>query len=127
MKERRPEVDLTGFKNLSGLVGLAKGLFFLNAGIWVLFSVIFLSRTANDYAWVVSVLMFANAAFMLIFGLLIERGNRWIFLAALAFLAVNILLTITDQVGFADLITLLLDLALVVLLVIERRRSVLTD
>lgn len=108
------------------LVDLTKGLFFLNAAIWVLLGVLFLSRTANQMVWMISILMFVNAAIMLVFGLAVGRGGRLVYLATLAFLGANILLTVTDQVGFADLITLLIDLALLVLLVVDRRRRVST-
>lgn len=104
------------------LVDLTKGLFFLNTAIWLLFGVLFLARTTNGMAWMIAALMFVNAALMLAFGLAVGRGSRLVYLAALAFLAVNILLTVTDQVGIADLITLLIDLALLVLLVVDRRR-----
>jgi hypothetical protein len=104
------------------LVDLMKGLFFLNAALWTLFGVLFLSRAVNGMFWVIAALMFVNAGLMLAFGLAIGRGGRLVYWATLAFLGGNILLTVTDQVGFADLIILLIDLALLVLLVVDRRR-----
>lgn len=120
--------DQVGKKAGRGLAlfDLTKGLFFLNAAIWVLLGALFLSRTANQMVWMISILMFVNAAIMLAFGLAVGRGGRLVYWATLAFLGANILLTVTDQVGFADLITLLIDLALLVLLVVDRRRRVST-
>jgi hypothetical protein len=117
--------DQVGKKTGRGLalVDLTKGLFFLNAAIWVLLGILFLSRTANQMVWMISILMFVNAALMLAFGLVVGKGGRLVYWATLAFLGGNILLTVTDQVGFADLITLLIDLTLLVLLILDHRRA----
>jgi len=101
---------------------VAQALFFLNAAIWLALGIISLVRMVNDSPsqpvifLVIGILMFGNAAAMLLSGILIGKGRRrWFYLAA-AILAVNILLTFTDQVGLLDWITLAIDLVLAVFL-----------
>ncbi len=105
-------------------VKLAKTLFFLNAGIWLLFGTWSLVRladqtTAGSLA-PIAVLMFGNAAAMLVCGLGIGRRKRWFYLLAVALLLFNIILSVTDQFGLFDLVTMLLDLLLLALLIINR-------
>jgi hypothetical protein len=71
--------------------------------------------------WVITFLMFGNVGAMLVAGLWLGRQSRWAFIFALALLLVNILLTFTDQVGFFDIITALLDLLLLGLLLFNRK------
>jgi hypothetical protein len=101
-----------------GPLQVAQALFFLNAAIWLAFGVAALIRMKDSQlqpvaALVVGILMFGNAAAMLLCGIFIGRGNRLWFNLAAAVLAINILLTFTDQVGLLDWITLAIDLLLV--------------
>jgi hypothetical protein len=97
---------------------IAQALFFLNAAIWLVFGITSLGRITNDSpsgqitALVVGILMFGNAAAMLLSGLLIGKGKRRYYFLAAAVLTINIILTFTDQVGLLDWITLAIDLAL---------------
>lgn len=68
----------------------------------------------------VGILVFGNAAAMLLAGIVIGWPRRLFYLFALAVLGVNIVLTFTDQVGIWDVLTLLVDLALVGLLIAGR-------
>jgi hypothetical protein len=101
----------------------------LNTFIWVAFGIIYLfrdfSRIPDEVisTWVVALLMFGNAAAMLLSGILIARPARWGYYFALAVLLVNILLTFTDQVGALDWITFFIDLLLLVLLIAARSRG----
>lgn len=93
---------------------------------WVVLGFDSLIRIQNNPAnqpqisLVIAFLMFANAAALLICGLGIASGKSWFYLLAIAVLAVNILLTVTDQFGIIDLLTLLLDLSLLTLLLVKR-------
>jgi hypothetical protein len=100
-------------------VHLAQILFFLNALIWLVFMLLFLSDSALERfsTFLVSGLMFGNALAMLLAGLGLGWTNRLAYLFALALLVVNILLTFTDQFGLLDFLTLLLDLVILGLLV----------
>jgi hypothetical protein len=106
---------------------LARALFFVNTLLWVLLGVVFLLKLGDANSnqivgyLIVALLMFGNAGAMLVCGVVIVRPRRIYFYLALAVLAVNIVLTFTDQVGLWDIITLLIDLVLVGLLVAMRR------
>jgi lysylphosphatidylglycerol synthetase-like protein (DUF2156 family) len=106
----------------------AQALFFLNAAIWLAFGVVSLVRlksTNPDFAVTaafIAVLMFGNATAMLVSGWGIGKRWKWFYYLALAVLAVNILLTFTDEFGAFDFITLVIDLVLLGLLIVIRKR-----
>jgi hypothetical protein len=109
-------------------VKAAQGLFYLIGGIWILLGVVYLVRSAGGTpsqsigVWVISFFMLANATVLLLIGVGIgRRQKRFLYLGILV-LAANILLTVTDEFGFFDLITLLIDLGLLGLLVATRSR-----
>jgi hypothetical protein len=109
------------------LVKTAQALFYLNAVIWLVIGVVSLVRMANDSpdhrvtAAIVAVLMFGNAAAMLISGLGLGTRNKWLYFLAVAVIVVNIILTVTDQFGLLDFITLVIDVVLLGLLIVIRR------
>jgi hypothetical protein len=111
--------------NPSRQIVLAQVLFFLNALIWVFFMILFLSDqvTPGDpvSSWVIPILMAGNALALLACGIGIGRRTRIFYFLALAVIAINILLTLTDQVGLFDYLTLLVDLVILVLLVASRQ------
>jgi len=85
----------------------ARALFFLNTAIWIGLAVFTTLRMAARYpeqavgAYILGVLMLGNALAMLICGIgLGTRWRRWFYWLGFALLAVNILLTFTDQFGF---------------------------
>jgi len=108
-------------------ITLVGALFYLNTAIWVAFGIASLIRMRQGtqgnpiVLWVVAILMFGNAGAMLLAGWWLGKGSRLSFYFALALLAVNILLTVTDQFGIYDLVTLLIDLVLLGLLIVPRR------
>jgi hypothetical protein len=114
--------------NTAASVRVAQALFFLNAAIWLVFGIWSLVRVAGKESGmvvtllVVALLMFGNVVAMLCcgWGLAIPR-RRWYYLA-LAVVVVNVVLTVTDQFGLFDLITLLIDLLLLGLLIAIRKR-----
>jgi hypothetical protein len=107
-------------------IAVARGLFFLNAAIWILFGVLSLTRPSSSLGptarWIIAVLMLANAGAMAWVGAGLGKRRSFYYLG-LAVMAVNIILTVTDQVGVSDLITLVIDLAIVVLLIATRSRT----
>ena len=105
----------------------AQGLFFLNAAIWVLFGIVSVIRLAGNAgqgvtAVVVAILMFGNAGAMALSGALLGKRRLLFYLFALAVLAVNIVLTFTDQVGALDWITFAIDLVLLGILLGWRKQ-----
>lgn len=123
--------ELTDVKQTPGrqapvAVKAAQGLFYLIGGIWILLGVFYLVRSVGGTpsqsvgVWVISLFMLANAALLLLIGVGIgRRRKRFLYLGILV-LAVNILLTVTDEFGLLDLATLLIDLGLLGLLVATR-------
>lgn len=107
-------------------VFLAQVLFGLIAAIWLIFGIVSLVRLADSSnptitLWVVAILMFGNVGALLVAGLWLGRRSRWAFLFALAILGINILLTFTDQVGFFDILTAIIDLVLFGLLLFDHK------
>lgn len=105
----------------------AQAVFFINAAIWLIFGIAGISRLANggttptSVLWIITILMFGNVGAMLISGLWLGKRSKRAFLFALAVLIVNILLSFTDQVGFFDILTALIDLGLLGLLLFDRK------
>ena len=109
------------------ILRVVQGLFLLNAVIWIVFSIIRLIEIASDPAPVgaffqaVALMMFGNAAAMLLAAWLVGKQDVWGYLFALAILVVNIFFTFSDQVGFFDWATFGVDLVIVGILAVKRR------
>ena len=100
-------------------IALAQALFFLNTAIWLFFLILFLSDQASS--WVMPILMAGNALAMLACGIGLGKRNRLIYYLSLAVIGVNLILTVTDEVGLFDYITLLIDLVILTLLIASRK------
>ena len=68
----------------------------------------------------IGILMFGNAAAMLLAGLGLATRRRLAFYFAIFILLVNIILTLTDQFGALDLATLVIDAILLGILFASR-------
>ena len=107
----------------------AQGLFFLNAAIWLVFGIVSVVRLVGNAgqgvaAMVVAFLMFGNAGAMALSGALLGQRRLLFYLFALAVLAVNIVLTFTDQVGALDWLTFTIDLVLLGILIVARKQFI---
>ncbi len=60
--------------------------------------------------WVITAMMIANAIVMIWFGVMIVSGRNWMFFLAILYMALNVVLSITDQFGWIDALILLLNL-----------------
>ena len=114
------------FENRPAALLASQILFFLNAVIWLAFGVITLARMAASSGQaltmlIVALLMFGNAGAMLLAGWGLGSRRRVFYFLALGVLAINILLTFTDQFGLLDFLTLLIDVCLLGLLLFTRR------
>lgn len=110
----------------NSLTRMAQALFYFNAALWLLLGIVSLVRTSGgspSTAWIIAVLMFANAAALALCGWGIGSGQKRFLYLALAVLGVNILLTFTDQVGALDVATLAIDVILLGLLISIWRRG----
>jgi uncharacterized membrane protein YsdA (DUF1294 family) len=105
---------------------IAQRLFGLNAAIWLVFGILGIFRlyrgssTPTVTLWAITILMFGNVGAMLLAGLWLGKRTKWAFFFALVVLGVNLLLTFTDQVGFFDILTALIDLGLLGILLYDR-------
>jgi hypothetical protein len=101
-------------------------LFLLNGVLWLIFSFVGLFNAIDGVVamlgpWLLAIMMAGNGMVFLVLGIFSQRGWRWMYYIALAFLAVNIILSFTDQFGFFDLFTMLVDIVLIPLLFINRK------
>jgi hypothetical protein len=104
------------------MIRLAQILLLLSAIIWCAFSVWYFARPNTTTATIViAVLMLVNSTIFAVLAWLIAKKNRWVFYFAILFLAVHIVLTITDQFGILDLLVLVIDLATLGILLFNRR------
>jgi hypothetical protein len=99
-------------------------LFVVNAAIWIALGISTLVRMEGQgmAAWVLAGLMFGNAGAMLLSGWGLGKEKRGFFYLAVAVLAANIVLSVTDEFGLFDLMVLLIDLGLLALLIASRTR-----
>lgn len=108
-------------------VKVARALFYLMTMIWVIFGIASLLGGINTTmlvgAIIVAILMFANAALYLLAGWGIGRQRVRFYNLGIALLVVNLLLTVTDQMGIYDWITLVIDLVALVLLIVIRLQT----
>jgi hypothetical protein len=113
----------------SVFVKITQALFYLNVFIWLVFGIISLVWIINNHeptstlvAASVAIFMFGNAAAMLISGLGLGKYNKWLYILAVAVIVVNIILTFTDQFGWPDFLTLVIDVIILGLLIGIRGR-----
>ena len=109
----------------SKMLKLTQSLFFINAAVWLIFGALGFMRTVtstSDLRLILSVLMVANAAVMIWFGVMIVTGRNWVFFLAILYMALNVVLSITDQFGWIDALILLLNLYVLGMLFVTRHR-----
>jgi|PlaIllAssembly_1097288.scaffolds.fasta_scaffold599304_2 hypothetical protein len=108
---------------------IVRGGFFFNAVIWTILGVYSILRTAGKpdqsiMMLVIAILMFGNVGAFIFCGLTIGKKSRIFYLVCILVLAVNITLSITDEVGLLDLITLLVDLVILGFLLAGRKQLI---
>ena len=130
---RRPNPSMAKTSRAPRAVVAAQVLFYILAAIWLLFGILSLIRMTNGATdqtitmWIVSVLVVANAGAMVVAGLGLGSGHRLFYYFAPVLLVANLVLTVTDQFGAFDLITLLIDAALLALVIATRNRYLSPD
>ncbi len=109
-------------------VRVAQALLPVNSGIWIIFGLVSLVRIPGSAtispitAWIIALLIVANAALMLGIAWGLEKNQKLFNPLGIAFISINLLLTITDDFGLFDLLALCIDLALLIALIVARRR-----
>lgn len=103
-------------------VAATQWLFVLLAVMWMAFAAITAVRQTGGAtaALILAVLMVINAALLFWLGWGIGKRSRTAYLLALAYLAANLVLSISDDFGLSDLFGLALTLAPFVLLLATR-------
>ena len=112
-------------KQTKNLLKLTRILIFVNAAIWLMFGGLSFSRalmSISDLRFILSVLMVANAVVMIVLGVLLASGRAWIFFVAIMYMALNVVLSFTDQFGFVDALILLLNLVVLGFLFVTHQR-----
>lgn len=118
-----------GSQGKSAVINAGRLLFYLLSLFWLVlgtWSIVRIQDASDQvppvFLWVITGLMFLNAILLAWVGWRIGRGNNLYYYFGMLLLAVNILLTFTDEFGFFDLLTLLINIALLVLLIAGRTR-----
>jgi hypothetical protein len=107
------------------MLKLTQALFFANAILWFLFGIMSLIRVievSSGIRWILTIMMIANAAILIWFGVTIAEGRSQVFFLAIVYTALNVVLSITDQFGWVDFLVLLLNLCLLGLLFVTRHQ-----
>jgi len=99
----------------------------LNTVIWIGLGILGLFYLPSDQvsatiAAIIVGLMFINALLMAWVAWGLGRFNRWLYWLGLVLVAVNLILSVTDQFGFFDLFVLALNAVLIGLLFMLRSR-----
>lgn len=112
------------------LIRIGKWLFWLNAAVWLALGIWSMVRIGEDTVggnvtlWIIAILMLGNVVAFLWCSFAIQKQATWYRFAVIAILAVNLILTFTDQFGLFDFLTLLLDLILLgIVLILHQRRG----
>ena len=110
-------------------VTAARWMFVLQGVIWLLFGVWSITRLSNSggnlsckMLGIISMLMFVNAIVLIWIGWGIGKGQRLYYYFGLLVLAGNIFLTLTDEFGVFDLVTLVFAVGLLILLIVTRSK-----
>lgn len=114
-----------GKNHPSNMLNLTRILFFVNAAVWLVFGALSAFQyfeNGSPVRLIYAGLMIANAVVMVWFGVMIVTGRNWIFFLGFLYMAVNVVLSITDQFGWIDALILLLNLVILGLLFVTRQR-----
>jgi hypothetical protein len=110
------------------MIRLQRLLFSIVAGFWLVAGALAalggagLGFGSAEATLVAGILMFGNGAALALAGWLTLRGHRLVDYAALALVALNAILSVTDEIGVLDGVSLLANGVLLVLLIINLRR-----
>jgi lysylphosphatidylglycerol synthetase-like protein (DUF2156 family) len=106
----------------------AWNLSLLTAFFWVVVAAAYLLRPwsagtpISTLEWIIALLMLGNAAVIVWLGQGLRKQRRPFYYLALAYLAFNLLLTIADDFGMADLLYLLFVGTLLVILLLSKKK-----
>jgi len=96
--------------------------------LWVIVAAAYLIRPAlagtpiSLLQWIIALLMFGNTAVIIWLGHGLRKGHKLFYYLSLAYLAFNMVLTITDDFGIADLLYLVFIGMLFIALLLSKRK-----
>ncbi len=105
---------------------IAQGFILLIALIWLTFAIIVTAGLhpsysgANPMRWIFALLAFLTCLVLIGFVIFLRQRSRSAYYLTLAFLTFIAILTIADEIGFIDLVTLVVTISPIVLLLINR-------
>ena len=115
-------------KNIPTIIKIALGFILLGALIWLVIGVLIAARlhpgmSSSDplIHWGMAAASFAAFVVLVALAWLLAKRRRLAYFITLVALAVVMLLTVFDQIGWADLVALVMYLVPFVLLLIGRR------
>lgn len=110
-------------------VTAARWVFVLLGVIWLVFGGWSMTRVnggggnlSSTMLGIIAMLMFVNAIELIWIGWGIGKGQRLYYYFGLLVLAGNIFLTLTDEFGVFDLVTLILAVGLLIILIVTRSK-----
>jgi hypothetical protein len=90
---------------------VARTALMLLATAWIGLAAASLVQSQGDASWLLVALMVVNAAVLAVLGYLIARNRTRYWIAATIYLALNALLSVTDEVGLLDWLAFVTSLA----------------
>ncbi len=107
-----------------GSVSLTLALILVNTTFWLIMGFVFSFKPTSmpeGMKWIIVLLAIGSSVILAIIAYMLNKHNRLAFIAGLAFLAVIAFLSITDEFGWLDLVSLLISLIPLGLLLKDRR------
>ena len=89
---------------------LYKVIMIAQSVMWIVFAIVLLTTKQSSTHPIVTALMIANGVVFFAFLLLAETKNVFLRILTLAFLAINLVLSFTDQIGLFDYVAMALNI-----------------
>lgn len=108
------------------LIRQTRALLIVNGALWLILALASFARLPDQSSLptegrpLIAALMFVNAAVLLWLGASLDRARRSTYLLSVLVVLVNLILTVTDEVGLLDLVALLVNVMLLALLLFAR-------
>lgn len=96
-------------------------LFLVNATIWIFLAISYLLLGNMEKYFLIAILLLLEAIISKIIGYGIKLQKKWIYYITLFYIITNIILTITDQIGFYDIFILIVFSIILINLFINRK------
>ena len=113
---------LTRASGIVATVLMLAALAWLGLALWTLFRLDPSDSAQANLMWTIGVLMLLNTAAMAWVAVGLGKQQRRFHVVAILLLAVNIVMSVTDQMGPIDWLILALNIGILVLLIVTRKR-----